>query len=194
MCGRYTLMTDEEYADISKIIEDVQKKLDREQPEMALKTGEIFPTNLAPILTSAAGTVSAEAAVWGFPHFKGSGVIINARSETAGEKPMFQKSMYTSRCVVPTTGFFEWDKAKTKYLFNLPEQKSLYLAGLLGTFASEKRYVILTADANRSMSAIHNRMPVILTPEQIAPWLTETDYAMARIQQQQPELAHRVVS
>lgn len=110
MCGRYTLMTDEEYGDIRRIIQEVQDKLHG----APVKTGEIFPTNLAPVLLTDQGRVEAEAAIWGFPNFRNKGVIINARAETAPEKPMFRKSLLTSRCIVPTTGFFEWSKEKSK--------------------------------------------------------------------------------
>lgn len=114
MCGRYTLFTDEEYQDIRKIIRAVQEKGNE------VKTGEIYPTNPAPILVWEGKETVPQAVKWGWPKFQGSGVLINARAETAEEKNLFRKSVYTRRCVVPTTGFYEWDQEKAKYRFILP--------------------------------------------------------------------------
>ena len=69
MCGRYTLFTDTEAREIREIIEAAQ----RQAGSAPLKTGEIFPTNLAPILTCSRQRIQAEAAVWGFPGFQGVG-------------------------------------------------------------------------------------------------------------------------
>ena len=93
--------------------------------------------------------------VWGYPRFQGkSGSIINARSETAGERPMFRRSLAERRCVIPTTGFFEWGPGegggKRKYRFNRPGTRALYLAGLWNEFAGEEKCVILTTAAARA--------------------------------------------
>ena len=52
---------------------------------------------------------------WGLPGFRGRQQIINARAETVTEKPMFRRSIAFQRCVIPATGFYEWDAAKHKY-------------------------------------------------------------------------------
>lgn len=189
MCGRYTLFTEEEYQDIRNIIDSIQDRINGK----SMKTGEIFPTNLAPVLISLQNRVEPEAAVWGFPNFRNKGVIINARSETAAEKRMFQKPLMTSRCVVPTTGFYEWDADKQKHLFRLPETGELYLAGLCNEFAGERRYVILTAAANPSMADIHNRMPVIIPKHRIEEWLLQPETVSGFFDFLQPELVNRVV-
>lgn len=77
------LFSGEEAQDIRDIIEEVQRKVNGE-----IKTGEIFPTDKAPILIQQKGVMIPEAVKWGFPGFQGKGIIINARSETAPEKPM----------------------------------------------------------------------------------------------------------
>lgn len=114
MCGRYSLFNDKEIVDIAQIIQEVESRYGT-----AVNTGEIYPTNLAPVLIG--GDVHPEPARWGFPKFNGSGVIINARAETAAEKPTFKTSLLTRRCAVPTTGFYEWDKDKRKLRFNRPD-------------------------------------------------------------------------
>ena len=141
MCGRYTLFTDKEYQDIRKIIRAVQEK------GHEVKTGEIYPTNPAPILVWEGKETVPQAVKWGWPKFQGSGVLINARAETAEEKNLFRKSVYTRRCVVPTTGFYEWDQEKAKYRFILPHASTLYLAGLYNEFQGERRFLILTTEA-----------------------------------------------
>ena len=184
MCGRYTLFTDEEYGDIRKIIDEIERK----HGNGCVKVGEIFPTNVAPILLDTGGTISASIARWGFPSFRNANVIINARSETAAEKRMFRKSFMTRRCVVPSTGFFEWDSQKKKHLFRLPGSSSLYMAGLYNDFQGIRRYVILTTAANASVAPIHNRMPVIVPQEWIAGWLTDEHAAFKLMDGVQPLL------
>lgn len=171
MCGRYTLFTEEEYRDIRQIIQEAQNKAHG----APIRTGEIYPTNLAPILVGERGSVGAEAAVWGFPNYRGRGVLINARSETAAEKPTFRKLLHGSRCVVPSTGFYEWTAEKEKVRFNLPETGELYMAGLCREEEGERRYVVLTTAANASVSPVHDRMPVLIPKEGIEEWILRAD-------------------
>lgn len=101
MCGRYTTFTDEENAELEKIIDEVNQK----NKDQQVKIGEIFPTNPAPVLLARGEELSAELMVWGFPNFYNKGVLINARSETAAEKKTFAAPLKTRRCVVPAAGF-----------------------------------------------------------------------------------------
>lgn len=185
MCGRYTLFTSEECEEIREIIEEVNRK----HHNAEIKTGEIFPTNLAPILIADSGKLEPYPIKWGFPGFKGNNVIINARSETAEEKNMFRKSLYTKRCIVPSTGFYEWDKEKRKFRFNLPESNILYMAGLYNEFKGEPRFLILTTAANPSVSPIHHRMPVILRKEECSAWVENTEKALELIHSAMPALS-----
>lgn len=162
-------------------------------PSDLMKTGEIFPTNTVPILTQNGSAIEPELSVWGFPSFRGKGVIINARSETAQEKPMFRGSLRDRRCVVPSTGFYEWDRDKRKYLFRRPGSSVVYLAGICQTFREEKRFVILTAAANVSMEEIHNRMPVVLLPSQIEAWVRDTSSALEILHAVPPLLERQAV-
>lgn len=178
MCGRYTVYTDADFAEMDNIVRDVERKITGPQQ---LKTGEIFPTNLAPVITPDGAVPMA----WGFPRWDGKGVVINARSETAGEKAMFRQALMSRRLVVPSTGFFEWrhtegKKQKDKYWIRLPEAPLLYMAGLYTLFkqpdgSEEPRFVILTTDANESMAGIHDRMPVILGAGELEPWMMDGD-------------------
>ncbi|MDE7245783.1 MAG: SOS response-associated peptidase, partial [Oscillospiraceae bacterium] len=112
MCGRYSLAPDES-KEIARIVAEVQSRFG----SAGIRTGEIFPTNTVPILLAEGQEMAPRPMTWGFPGFRGKGVIINARGETTPDKPMFRRSLLERRCVVPTTGFYEWDRKKTKYRF-----------------------------------------------------------------------------
>lgn len=171
MCGRYTFFTDKELQEVDEIIEQISNEILLEK----MKAGEIFPTGVAPILLPERDLVIPRLMVWGFPNFRNKGVIINARSETAREKKLFCSSLERRRCVIPSTGFYEWDAAKKKFLFNMPDSGMLYMAGIYSRFDDENRFVILTTEANDSMAEVHNRMPVILPKDRIGAWLFDND-------------------
>lgn len=185
MCGRYTLMSEEEYGDIRNIIAEVERKVGE-----PLETKEIFPTQLAPVLWVGEQGVEATGIRWGFPNFNRPGVVINARAETAREKTMFRKPLLTSRCAVPATGFYEWNKAKEKFLFRLPESEPLYLAGLCNQFRGQWRFTVLTTKANASMKPIHDRMPVILKRSQVDQWLLDSEETATFLESPSPPLLH----
>lgn len=183
MCGRYNLEPFES-VEIAQLIQQVQDRI---------KTGEVFPTNQVPVLVEAGAELAVEAMTWGFPRFQGkSGSIINAQSETALERPMFRRSLLDRRCVLPTTGFYEWGAGeggkKRKYRFNMPGTRALYLAGLWNDFAGERRCVVLTTAANHSVQAVHDRMPVLLRHEQLEPWVRDTGFATGLLGDVPPEL------
>lgn len=110
-------------------------------------------------------------------------VIINARAETAAEKPSFRGALRHRRCLVPTDGFYEWTgvaRAKVPHLIRPRVQAGgshlMAMAGLwehwVGADGSElETMAILTTAANATLSAIHDRMPVILAPADFDRWL-----------------------
>lgn len=178
MCGRYALFSDEENNEINEIIRRVQDRI---------KIGEIYPTNPAPVILED----GVHAYRWGFPHFRGKGVVINARAETAGEKRMFKKCVAERRCVIPSTGFYEW-RNKKKYQFTLPGNPVLYMAGIYNEFAEESRFVILTTAANQSMEQIHNRMPLVLPRNRISNWIGSDETAAHILRDTPPMLEYRL--
>ncbi len=188
MCARYRVDIDIE------TIKEIFDEIERRFPGVVMSTGEIYPTNTVPIITKD-GPRPAE---WGFRRFDGKGHVINARSETADEKPMFKNAFHGKRggrCVIPTSGFFEWskDKRKIKYLFELPDEQLLYMAGLYDYIDNDLCMVVLTEPANDSVSSVHERMPVILTGDQLTLWLNETDEAKQIIEMAAPRLIKRPV-
>lgn len=181
MCGRYVVFTDEENDELIEIINGINERYKTEASNM--KTGEIFPTDTAPVITGALdNSRDLHLFKWGFPNYMKSGqVIINARCETLCEKPTFRKLIPQGRCVVPASGFYEWkaadgaSKKKDKYLIRASGSGLIYFAGLYGSFSDKtgilsNRFVIITTDANPQMSQIHNRMPVILDKAGAMAW------------------------
>lgn len=185
MCARYFINIDIET--IKEIFDAIEKRY----PGIVMSRGEVYPTDTVPILTKDGPAPS----IWGFKG-PGAGIrVINARSETAQEKRMFRDAFRYGRCVVPTNGFYEWTKTKQKikYLFEMPDEQLLYLAGLYEEVGNETCMVVLTRAANESVSDVHDRMPVILTGDQLTLWLNETDQAREIIEMAAPRLVRRDV-
>jgi len=188
MCGRYT-----GYVDDSDELKTIYTIARSGLYGKELKTGEIFPTDIVPLLYDRGGFMTSGAAVWGFPSPKGKGVIINARAETAASKPAFAECFMNRRCVVPTTGYFEWSKDKSKYYFTRPKRAMLYLAGLYNIYEDVVRFVILTTTANESVSSVHDRMPVILGDKELGRWERDVKFAALCLGRVMPELVKTAV-
>ena len=113
MCGRYQFSADE-YKEIRQIVRDAQRRSEGNELNFPM-AGDICPSQVAPVLVSRGEKIVGEFQQWGLPGFRGRQQIINARAETVTEKPMFRRSIAFRRCVIPATGFYEWDAAKHKY-------------------------------------------------------------------------------
>lgn len=106
-------------------------------------------------------------------------LLINARSESAAEKPSFRTAMRHRRCLVPASGFYEWrrdGKVKQPYWIGPRDGGLVAFAGLWETWMGKDgseidTAAILTTGANASMAAIHDRMPVVIAREDFARWL-----------------------
>ncbi|PKM85132.1 MAG: SOS response-associated peptidase [Firmicutes bacterium HGW-Firmicutes-11] len=174
MCGRYAYFNDIELKEIVRIAEGSVSEPEISEARMM----EIRPTEVAPILVAEKGIVLPKLVSWGFPGFHGSEVIFNARSETAQEKPMFRTALAGGRCVVPSVGFYEWDKEKRKHLLRLSDSSFLFMAGLFRFFKGVPKFVILTTAANETMSHIHDRMPLVLPSSELHDWLNDESSAL----------------
>lgn len=105
--------------------------------------------------------------------------LINARAETAWQKPSFREAFARRRCLVPATGFFEWQKLDARrrqpWLMRLAADGPFALAGLWEPACrapgATPSFTILTTQPNELARAIHDRMPVILAPADYARWL-----------------------
>jgi putative SOS response-associated peptidase YedK len=114
--------------------------------------------------------------------------LLNARSETVAEKPSFRSAFKHRRCLIPASGFYEWQKGKDKSkqpFFIRPRDDDLFsFAGLWEKWNNPQgetveTCTILTTEANELMRPLHDRMPVILDADGEALWLEQTASADA---------------
>lgn len=189
MCGRYQF-TEEQSAEIRKIIQEVQDKFGI-QAAKAVRRGEVTPGCKMPVLLASDEGPTPELLVWGFRTSKS--LIINARAETAAEKPTFSESVESRHCVVPANGFYEYDGDKRKYQFTMPGSPTLYMAGIYDVRGGIPCYCILTTAANESMREVHDRMPLVLTGEQLEPWLYDLHSTDAFLKMAPPQLNRQLL-
>ena len=152
-----------------------------------LAQGTINPDDLAVILSGQGGSLVMREAKWGFAGREG-GLVINARSESIFAKPMFSSSALYRRCVVPAETFFEWDPRKNKVGFQQKDGELMYLAGLWKLSEDETRFVVITAPANKSVSDVHDRMPLLIGEEETKAWIFDEDAARELLKKQLPDL------
>ena len=150
------------------------------------KRFNIAPTQEAPIVRVAKGGGRELAlARWGLvPYWakdlKVGTKMINARAEGVETKPAFREAVKTRRCIVPASGFFEWQGEpgrKQPYAITVPGLELLAFAGLWERWKPPEgepveTFTIVTTDANESVAKIHDRMPVILPLDAVDTWLT----------------------
>ena len=143
---------------------------------LKMKPGQdIRPSDASAVICSDGSDLSAVNMRWGFDNPYSKGLIINARAETAREKNLFHDGVMNRRCVIPASGFYEWDAYKSRFRFFLPGNKLILLAGLYREEQGMPRYTILTTEANESMKPVHDRMPLMIGKDEIRPWLTDND-------------------
>lgn len=145
----------------------------------------IAPAQTAPVLRMIEKELVSSDMRWGFvPRWiKVPGrEQINARSETFFEKPMFRQAAKSQRCLVPTSGWYEWqpipgDKpSKQPYALHMEDFEPFAFAGLwtVGNSSEggpEENFLTLTTEPSPQIAAIHHRMPVILDAEGCRTWL-----------------------
>lgn len=171
MCGRFMLDSD---------IEDLLHQyriLKREVDDY--KKGDIYPSGNAPIVMDD-NDRTLKSVRWGFPIDGKNKLVINARSESVVDKPMFKNSFNNARCIIPANLFYEWkdegNKKKTKHEIYLRDKSTISLGGILkflpnNTGDKELFFVILTTEANNHMKGIHSRMPLIIKNDAFDYWL-----------------------
>ena len=126
---------------------------------------------------------------WGFENPYRKGLVINARGESAGEKTLFKESLAKRRCIIPATGFYEWDSWKARFRFTEPDGSLVLLAGLWRPEVNGPRYTILTTEANRSMMPVHDRMPVRVGYSEVWPWIADGSRTLEFLGRPQAELS-----
>ena len=118
--------------------------------------------------------------------------MINARAETLIEKPSFRDAFASRRCIIPASGFYEWQKtnsgAKQPFYFYLKDKEVFGFAGLWETWLDKETgeeletCTIITTEANEAVEPVHDRMPVILKAENYDEWLDAKEKNTDRLQ------------
>ena len=114
--------------------------------------------------------------------------LINARAETVAEKPAFRAAFKNSRCLVPASGFYEWKtEGRTKLPYYIrPKGNELFaLAGITEEWSGPDGVVrsvcLITTEPNELMREIHDRMPVLVAPDDYAAWLDRGNKHVERL-------------
>ena len=183
MCGRYSLSSDSER---------VGRRFGVEQMPLFPPRFNIAPSQAAPVIFADRDKPAAAAGhpgrcrlmQWGLvPHWAKDVSIgrrlINARAETAADKPAFRAAMRYRRAVVPANGFYEWQgkgSARRPMYIRISDEEMFALGGLWECWQSPdgselETFAILTTAANERMATVHDRMPLILPHEAEARWL-----------------------
>jgi putative SOS response-associated peptidase YedK len=196
MCGRFTLRTP-----LTVLIEhfDLDVRGDRQLPLFEARFN-IAPTQEILVVRAdpANGRRTADMMRWGLipswsktPKGNPGPPMINARCETLAEKPMFRSAVRRRRCLIPVDGFYEWQQTpvcgrgkKQPYFIHRPDDNPFAFAGLWEAWkpptsempaADEASPIesctIVTTEANKTLSELHDRMPVVLAPCDYAMWL-----------------------
>ncbi|MBO4288692.1 MAG: SOS response-associated peptidase [Lachnospiraceae bacterium] len=168
--------------------EEIRGLLDPWEREVELITGEVRPSDKASVLLLERDRLCARPMRWGFLSPKGKGLLINARSETAAQKYSFADSFARRRCIIPAHRFYEWDAAKNKVGFTVPDRPLIFMAGLFKDFEDGRRFTVLTTGANASMAPVHDRMPLIFDAEQMDAWLRDDSAAADLLAVKPPEV------
>lgn len=179
MCGRYYI-SDDTAGEMEKIVQDLDRKL------AVCHSGDVCPSGMGTVLVQPENSLTAADMKWGFPGYEGKSLLINARAESVLEKRTFQESVRRRRCVVPASGFYEWNKKKEKFTFRRADHVPLlFMAGCYNLYNGKNRFVILTTQANASMARVHERMPLILEGSEMESWLTN-DGCVEKLLRKQP--------
>jgi len=176
MCGRYARHSSvHEFAELF----GAQGELELEEAYNVAPTQQVLAVREA-----SPGQRRLDMLRWGLVPFWSKGPdsrysMINARAETLAKKPAYRAAFKVRRCLIAANGFYEWQRSvdgKQPFFIGLPDGGALAMAGLWerwegGGEPPLESCVIVTTEANDSLSQIHDRMPLILPPESYATWL-----------------------
>lgn len=96
--------------------------------------GDIFPTNVAPIIEKSEHGLKLDVCKWGYPVSQRKNLVINARTESVMDKPSFRNGILYHRILIPASGFYEWNRLKEKMYFpDMMYQYCIWLASVIGS-------------------------------------------------------------
>ena len=174
MCGRYTLRTP-----VETLVERFE--ID-EYPSSITPSYNIAPSQGVAAVIAENGKRKLEMLHWGLiPSWakdpEVGNKMINARAETVAEKPSYRKAFKERRCLILADGFYEWqktDSGKQPFYIRMEDESPFAFAGLWESWQNGREIrscTIITTSPNEVAAQVHNRMPVILHPEDYEMWL-----------------------
>lgn len=177
MCGRYALHSNPEVVALLFGLTEIPAYTPRYN---------IAPASQVLIVRNREAAMVPAFVRWGLvPHWAKDPSIgaklNNARAETVAEKPSFRDAYRKRRCLIPANGFYEWkleNGLKQPYYIH-PSGGALFaFAGLWEQWKDLQTCAVITTEANKKMAAIHDRMPVIVSPAEYATWLDGGELAL----------------
>lgn len=204
MCGRIIVLTRDEVLDVIAHLE-IGAPLNID-PDWPARRAEAFPgSQVWAIVPAAEGSLRAIDLTWGYHVERNSRLVYNTRIETAARPgSMWADSIENRRCIVPTLGFFESHRTETvpsprtgrpvkrPYVFGsrcadgvAEEKGAMYPSAcvpaltLLGGVYENGRLSIVTTEPNAAVAPIHDRMPLVLEPDEVATWFSPDYPALA---------------
>ncbi len=178
MCCRYWM---EESPELREIVEEMNRSplVRRWQETTGIKTrGEIRPADVVPVIApDRSGRRTVYPMKWGY---SGKTLLLNARAETAAEKPTFRNDWARHRCIVPASWYFEWEhltgndgKKHTgdKYMIQPEGSAVTWLCGLYRIEEGMPVFVVLTREPGEKIRFIHDRMPLIMPGDLADEWI-----------------------
>lgn len=167
MCGRLN------------IVDDPLCRLVTEQlglPFHAATNQDLRPTQEVQVVSAAGAGVQQLPTHWGIKPGWATRLLINAQAETVASKPTFKRAFAEHRCLVPCSGWYEWQQLegqsrKTKFLFHEAAGQPLYMAGIYYPHADGAQLVTLTTAPTEQCAAYHHRMPLLIRPAEAQFWL-----------------------
>jgi len=191
MCGRYTLQTKADKLKKRYNLATVSKDI---RANFNVAPGQIMPV----VHADEKGKPQLDLMKWGLVPVwakdpKIGYKLINARDDTIFDKPMWRSVILKKRCLIPADGFYEWKRPKSTKERKIPyyihpKQYDLFsFAGVWETWKDvegleHQTYSIITTEPNKEMAKVHNRMPVILHPEDEASWLEPSNKTRSDIE------------
>ena len=185
MCGRFYL---------TATSAEIRKKFKVDDGRDLVPRYNIAPTQLSPIVVEVGKGRGLRTARWGLvPSWSRdlslAAQMINAAAEAIEDKPAFRTSFHAQRCLVPASGYYEWQTKGAKkqpYKIALRGGALFAFAGLWARWAPEtgepvETFAIITTQANKLVSEVHPRMPVIIAPADYQRWLTASDQTAKRL-------------
>lgn len=173
MCGRYRLDADQR--DMEEIIRALNRREEKLGADKPVKTsGDLHPGDRVPALCRGrSGGIGAFAMEWGY-RLEDGRRLINARLETAAQKPTFRDGMQSRRCLMPMSAYYEWERRgndRVKYRIAPKAEGLSCLAGVYRLEEDGPRFAVLTMEAADELAFIHDRMPVLVPYAAREAWL-----------------------